>query len=112
MKSTLKMIVVFVAMIIPSLLFARETGWINVTAVGGQVQTMFFELSEAVGNDLGCPGTRVLIPAGTFDSEAQKRFYAALLTASATGKKMRFAISGCNGAYPTMISSDYWFLQS
>jgi len=54
----------------------------------------------------------VRISAGTFDAEAQKRFYAALLTASATGKKMRFAISGCAGNYPTMIPSDYWFLQS
>ena len=96
----------------PQVSSARETAWINVTAVGGQVTTMFFEVSETVGNDLGCPSTSVRISAGTFDAEAQKRFYAALLTASATGKKMRFAISGCAGNYPTMIPSDYWFLQS
>lgn len=114
MKNTILSLVVggIAALMMCSVANARETTWINVTAVGGQVTTLFFEVSETVGNDLGCPGTRVLVSSGTFDSEAQKRFYAALLTASATGKKMRFAISGCAGNYPTMIPSDYWFLQS
>jgi len=47
------------------------------------------------------------------DIDSQKRFYAALLTAMATGTKIRLAVSGCvDSNHPTMVATDYWFLQN
>jgi hypothetical protein len=92
---------------------AGVTRWVTVVSVGGQSSNLFVVLSEEVGADLGCPSTRVVIPAGVFtDADAQKRFYAAALVAVATGQKMQLALSVCNTTYPSMITTDYWFLQN
>ena len=105
--------VVLASFAIPQTASSRITGWVSVIQVGGQSTNTFVVLSETVGDDLGCPSTRLVIPSGAFgDADAQKRFYAAVSTAVATGQKMQLAVSGCSGGFPTMIASDFWFLQN
>jgi hypothetical protein len=97
----------------PQAALARETGWINVLEVGGQVTHTFVVVSESVGSELGCPSNRIVIAAGTFDTEAHRRFYASMVTAMVTGAKIRLAASACfDRNYPTMSSTDYWFVKS
>lgn len=91
---------------------SQETGWINVVQVGGQGANLFVVLSQSIVNP-GCSGSWIIVPSGALDADSQKRFYAALLTAMATGKQIRLAVSGCNDVnHPAMISTDYWFIQS
>jgi hypothetical protein len=112
MKRKFKLGFLLALIAMPQLSFSQETGWLNVVQVGGQVNSMFFVLSDTVGEP-SCRGSWVIIQSGTMDAESQKRFYAALLTAMATGTKIRLAVSACNDpSHPTMISTDYWFMQN
>jgi hypothetical protein len=83
---------------------------VHVVSVGGQSTNMFVVFSSNVGTDQACAGPRLILPAGVMDTESQKRFYAALLMAFATGTPVTISISGCYGSYPSMISTDFWFV--
>jgi hypothetical protein len=83
---------------------------VHVVSVGGQSTNMFVVFSSNVGTDQGCPGPRLILPVGVMDTESQKRFYAALLMAFATGTPVTISISGCYGSYPSMIATDFWFV--
>jgi hypothetical protein len=112
MNKRISLAAVLLVSLMPELASSRVTGWVNVLQVGGQSSNTFVVLSETVGDDLGCPNTRLVIPPGAFaDADAQRRFYAAASIAVATGQKMQLAVSGCSGGFPSMIASDFWFLQ-
>lgn len=112
MSKLIKHAVALVSLFLSCNCFSQETGWISVLQVGGQVTNIHFVISQTIVNS-GCSGSVVIVPNGTFDAESTKRFYAMLLTATATGKQVRLAASGCYDAtHPAMISTDYWFIQS
>jgi hypothetical protein len=96
--------------IVPNLASSQITAWVNIVQVGGQTSNMFIDVSTPVGEP-ACSAARILIPSGVLDADGQKRLWAAVSMALVTGQKMQFALSGCNGSYPTMIASDFWFLQ-
>lgn len=83
---------------------------VNVVSVGGQGANMFFVFSHNVGTDQGCPGERLVVPTGLWDAATQSRFYAALMMAFATGTQVTLSVSACYGSYPSMNSTDWWFV--
>ena len=111
MNKRIKRLALLACLLLPHVAHSRVTGWISVLQIGGQVNNVYVVLSETVGDDLGCPHTRLVLQEGTFDTDARKRFYAAMVTAMTTGAKVQLAVSGCTGAYPSLISTDYWFVK-
>jgi hypothetical protein len=83
---------------------------VKVVQVGGQPGNLFVVLSQTVGTDLPCPGTRLIPPSAAFsDTDSFKRFYAAMLAAQATSAQVTIAVSGCYSTYPSMLPTDFWF---
>jgi hypothetical protein len=83
---------------------------VNVVQVGGQSGNLFVVLSQTVGTDLSCPGTRLILPATAFsDTNSFNRFYAAMLAAQAYSAQVTIEVSGCYTTYPSMIPTDFWF---
>jgi hypothetical protein len=111
MNSRLLAAIAIVSFTIPGTASSQITAWVNVVQVGGQSNLMFIVVSEAVGEP-GCSSTRIVLPPGILDADNQKRLWAAASTAVTTGQRMQFALSGCHGNFPTMIASDYWWLQN
>lgn len=107
----LRLTVLITCLALPKLSFSQETGWLTVMQLGGQTTNMFIVLSATVGEP-SCRSSRIIIPEGILNADAQKRLYAALLAAMHAGKKVIFSVSGCYGSDPTMIATDYWFAQS
>jgi hypothetical protein len=95
--------------IVPNLASSQITGWVNIVSIGGQTSNMFIDVSTPVGEP-ACSAARISIPSGVLDAEGQKRLWAAASMALVTGQKMQFALSGCNGSFPSMIATDFWHL--
>jgi hypothetical protein len=88
-----------------------DTQTVNVVQVGGQAGNLFVVLSSTVG-DPPCPGTRLILPATAFaNADSFHQFYAAVLTALSIGGKLTVSVSGCYSTYPSMLTSDFWFMQ-
>jgi hypothetical protein len=86
------------------------TWTVNVIAVGGQSGNMFVVLSNTnIGNDVGCPGARLILPSSAMDAVSMNRFYAAMLAAYTTGSQVTINVSTCYGTYPSMQPTDFWF---
>jgi hypothetical protein len=113
MKSGIKLAICLASILVSGTAFSGETGWVSVLAVGGQDGHIFVQLSATATADQGCSNPQLRFPPGSFvDADTQKRFYAALLTAMLTGKKMNIYLSYCNGLFPYMAPYDYWFMQN
>ena len=83
---------------------------VNVVVVGGQSTNTFVVFSRNVGTDQGCQGVRLVLPSSVMDADLQRRFYASMLAALATGTSVTISISTCYGTYPSMVGTDSWFL--
>lgn len=83
---------------------------VNVVSVGGQGSNLFILFSSNVGTDQACPARRLVVAEGVLDAASESRFYAAMLTAYATGSQVTLSVSSCNGVFPAITALDWWFV--